>query len=306
MKYQFALPFESAPPQEAFLHQDAIMELSAFAEENGFAGVNLTEHPIPDQTWRETSNSAHDALDPFVGLTYAAAATRKIKVLTHLIVSPYRNPFLLAKSVASLDRLSGGRLMLGLGIGYQEAEFAALGVDFAERNALFDEGLEAMKLAWTGEPVNFEGRHFSARNVTAQPTPAQKPNPELWFGGNTNVTFRRIVKHGGGWLILPRSLDRVGGDPSKVLSLENLPSWFEKLNAVAKAAGYTQPIESHFPIYEYNNIDQSKKLEAVQRLQDCGVGWTSWHAYAHTVQGQKDDIKRFCDEVMSKVPPEAP
>ena len=141
MQFIYSMPFWSCPPNPAFLSQDAIIALSVAAEEAGFAAVSFTEHPIPDESWRITGG--HDGLDPFIGLAIAAAVTKKLRLLTYLCVLPYRNPFLLAKTVATLDVLSGGRLILGAGVGYQEAEYAALGVDYAERNALFDEALEA-------------------------------------------------------------------------------------------------------------------------------------------------------------------
>ena len=167
MQFIYSMPFWSCPPNPAFLSQDAIIALSVAAEEAGFAAVSFTEHPIPDESWRITGG--HDGLDPFIGLAIAAAVTKKLRLLTYLCVLPYRNPFLLAKTVATLDVLSGGRLILGAGVGYQEAEYAALGVDYAERNALFDEALEAMKLAWTGEtpsPPNLDRRQQQGHPAT--------------------------------------------------------------------------------------------------------------------------------------------
>jgi len=150
MKFIFSMPFLTCPPNPEFVTQEAVIALISAAEEAGFAGVSFTEHPMPDESWRQAGG--HDDIDPFVGLSFAAAVTTRLRLLTYLCVAPYRNPFLLAKSVASLDALSGGRLILGLGAGYQVSEYAALGVNFDERNALFDETLEVLPLAWSGEP----------------------------------------------------------------------------------------------------------------------------------------------------------
>ena len=108
----------------------------------------LTEHPIPGANW--LAHGGHQTLDPFVGLAFAAAVTERIRLLTHLSVVPYRNPFLLAKSAATLDRCSKGRFILGIGTGYHKTEFFALGVDFDERNALFDEALEVLPTSVVG------------------------------------------------------------------------------------------------------------------------------------------------------------
>ncbi len=101
------------------------------------------------------------------------------------MVLPYRNPFVVAKAGATLDLLSGGRFTLAVGAGYLKREFAALGVDLDERDELFDEALDVIKAIWTGDDVGFEGRHFSARGVTAHPRPVSDPHPPIWIGGNS-------------------------------------------------------------------------------------------------------------------------
>ena len=115
------------------LDSGPIGELAAAAERSGWDGFALTEHPAPGARWLE--HGGHQTIDPFIGLAFAAAATERIRLLTYLAVAPYRNPLLLAKTTATLDRLSGGRLILGIGTGYHKTEFFALGVDFEERNA---------------------------------------------------------------------------------------------------------------------------------------------------------------------------
>lgn len=170
--------------------------LAAAAEAAGFDGFSLTEHPIPGANW--LAHGGHQSVDPFVALAFAAAATERLKLLTYLAVVPYRNPFLLAKASATLDRLSGGRFVLGVGSGYHKTEFFALGVDFEERNALVDEALEVLPLAWSGEAFSYKGRHFEARNVIQLPRPAQQPIP-IWIGGNSKLARRRAAGVAG-WM----------------------------------------------------------------------------------------------------------
>ena len=177
----------------------AIGKMATAAEAAGFTGLCLTEHPFPSERWLATLDG-HHALDPFVGLAFAAAATSTTRLMTYLCVLPYRNPFLTAKSAMSLHVLSGGRLALGIGAGYLEDEFAALGVDFAERNELFDESLAALRKAWTESDVVIKGRHFEATGNTMLPRTASPP--PILVGGNSRRAVRRAARLADGWLPL--------------------------------------------------------------------------------------------------------
>src|SRR5438552_2072138 len=132
-----------------------VAEIAAAVEAAGFDGIAFTEHPAPGVAWLEAGG--HQTIDPFIALGAAAAATTRIRLLTYLCVIPYRNPLMLAKSAATLDLISGGRFVLGVGTGYLKSEFHALGVDFDERNACFYEALEVMPKHWSGEPFSYEG-----------------------------------------------------------------------------------------------------------------------------------------------------
>ena len=182
MKLSLGLPTQRVDQSAEFVTGEAIAEISRAAEAAGFDAVYVTEHPIPEKRWMDTGG--HHALDPFVALSFAAAATTTLRVQTHLCVLPYRNPFLTAKAVASLYVLSAGRLILGVGAGYLEAEFEALGVDFAERNELTDEAILTMKAVWRGDPVDLEGRHFRARFGTSRSQPQlNDPTPRSGLVG---------------------------------------------------------------------------------------------------------------------------
>jgi probable F420-dependent oxidoreductase len=108
-----------------------------------------------------------------------------------------------AKSGATLDLLSDGRFTLAVGVGYLKREFAALGVDFDERAPLFEEALEVIRGIWTTDDFSYEGRHFSAKGITAHPRPVSKPHPPIWIGGNTGAARARVTKHGDGWCPFP-------------------------------------------------------------------------------------------------------
>ena len=152
-----------------------------------------------------------------------AAATTKLRLLAYLTGVPYRNPFLLAKAVATLDALSEGRVDLAMIAGHVKAEFLALGVEFEQRNTLFDQALDVMKLAWTGRPVSYEGVGISARGVTAHPLPVQQPHPRLWFDGSSELTMRRVVEHGAGWMPHVNTSERAAHRPPTVDDLARRP-----------------------------------------------------------------------------------
>jgi probable F420-dependent oxidoreductase len=164
-----------------------------------------------------------------------------------VLVLPYRNPFLVAKAAATLDVLSGGRLLLGVAAGYLEGEFAALGADFAARNETCDEGLRALRAAWTGEPVALEGRGFAARGNVQRPPPRQRPGPPLWIGGNAPRAIRRAVEHGDGWLPFPAPARLAGHVRTAALeTLAGLRAGIARAREHAAAIGREAPFDVAF------------------------------------------------------------
>src|SRR5260221_777471 len=128
-----------------------------------------------------------------------AAGTTRPRVMTHLVVAPYRNPFVSARSMASLDVLSGGRATFVLGTGYLRSEFGALGVEFDDRNELFDGAVDVLHGIWATDSYEFEGKHFIARGQIIMPGPVQKPHPPLWVGGNAAMSRERVSRGGQVW-----------------------------------------------------------------------------------------------------------
>src|ERR1700731_1355197 len=218
-----------------------LRDVAVAAEQAGFYGIALTEHPVPGARWLE--NGGHQSLDPLVALGYVAGATTSLRLLTNLVVAPYRNPFLLAKAAATVDKLSGGRLTLGLGAGYQKSEFYALGIDFEERNALFDEVLDALPLHWSGEPFSFEGRHFNAGGLIARPRPVQSPSP-IWIGGNSKLSRRRAASKAQGWMPMMGGAQLVATARTVAIeSLAQLAGMITGVKAAVAEAGRTDRLD---------------------------------------------------------------
>ena len=143
MKFTITHPMHSHPYNPELVTGAGVAAMASAAEAAGFGGFGFTDHPAPTQRWLEAGG--HDALDPFVAMGFAAAHTTTLRLIPNIVVLPYRNPFVVAKSGATLDLLSGGRFTLAIGVGYMKKEFAALGVDFEERGALLEEALDVIR-----------------------------------------------------------------------------------------------------------------------------------------------------------------
>jgi probable F420-dependent oxidoreductase len=254
---------------------DAIAAFAAAAEASGFDAVFVTDHPFPSDRWLATGG--HHALDPFVALSFAAAATEQLRLHLNLLVPAYRNPFVAAKAVASLDALSLGRVIVGVGAGYLEPEFAALGVDYAERNELTDEAIVAMRAGGTGTSVTARGRHWDAGGNTMLPRPAQRPGPPIWIGGNSRRAIRRAVELGDGWMPMPSpagSERRLHTPP--ITSHDELAARIGYAREHAAAVGRTAPLEIVFmpgglDMFSNAGVDTSRVVDGIAELAHLGV-----------------------------------
>lgn len=272
MRFIFHYP-EAGGVDGDVLDPGPLGEVARRAEQTGFAGFSLSEHPAPGARW--LGAGGHQTLDPFVSLGYAAALTARIRLITYLSVAPYRNPMLLAKAAATLDKLSGGRAVLGIGTGYLKGEFHAVGVDFEERNTLFDEALDVLPLHWKGEPFSYTGKHFSARDVQARPTPVQQPIP-IWIGGNSALSRRRVARAAHGWIPMSggAELSTTARTP-ELGTIEDLARKIADVRSAAADNGRTDHIDL---VYSYSHTgltgaDPGPHREAFAELARAGVDW---------------------------------
>jgi probable F420-dependent oxidoreductase len=168
-----------------------------FAEDTGFSLAMMSDHvaPTPDVT------ALYPApfYDPFTTLSWLASFTTRLSLGTSVAIAPYRHPLLTARMSANLDQFTAGRFVLGIGVGWSETEFGALGVPFAERGRITDEFLTVITRAWTEPNLAFEGEHVRFRGVATGPAPVRHPHPPLWVGGMGETAIRRAARFGDAW-----------------------------------------------------------------------------------------------------------
>jgi probable F420-dependent oxidoreductase len=297
VRFALGLPTEQPEHYEELSSGAAMVELARAAEDAGMDAIAVTDHPFPEDRWLRTGG--HHAFDPLVALAYVASATSTIKLLTNILVVGYRNPFLAAKGVASLDALSGGRLILGVAAGYLEPEFDVLGANFAERNDVLDESLTAMRAAWTGESVSFHGRFFDAEGHTMQPVPAQQPGPPVWIGGNSTRAMRRAVELAQGWMPFPVTQRASRYTRTADLqSMDDLRTRMEKLKGMAEEVGRTEPLDVCFVPFGLSFYDKVKPdfgllTEQIEVLSELGVTWLSLQFLVTTRKEFREMIDEF-------------
>lgn len=293
MKIIYRFPGLTVPPIDSLLTANALTRLAVAAEAAGCSAVALDEHPIPDEYWRQHGNG-HDSLDPFIGLAGVAAATSSIRLFVYAAILPAHNPFQLAKAAATLDLLSEGRLELGLAGGYLPGEIEALGIDFKTRGERFDEHVDAMQAAWTGEPVNLEGTGYRAVDVVARPVPVQPGGPRLWIAGNTQKALERVARYGH-WMALPNPRTEAGVSrrTARLDGDDDLRTYRERIAELAAGHGRTDPIQISIPYRP--DVDSAKSRERLAQLEELGVGWVMVTGDGKTVDEALAHIDRLAE-----------
>ncbi len=199
---------------------DVLLDLARHAEASGFDGWFCTEHH--QQPGINPS--------PLTTLAVLAGATERIQLGTAVLLPPLYHPVRLASDAAVLDRLSGGRLILGAGLGYQQGDFDAFGTPLSHRVSLLEESIAILKLAWAGEPFSFDGRRYQLKDVTVTPRPVQSPRPPIWLAGWSEPGVRRAARIGDAWLTDP------------ILSLEAVKSLLAFYHQECAVAGTTPAV----------------------------------------------------------------
>jgi probable F420-dependent oxidoreductase len=262
------------------------------AEELGFESLWIPEHiilpvqyksPYPySSSGRMPAPPETPLHDPMLALAYVAGITSTIRLATGIFVLPIRNPFATAKAVASLDVLSGGRFIFGVGIGWLEEEFAAVGMTFKDRALRSREYLELMKELWTSSDPVYKGKTVSTEGCRFMPKPVQKPHPPIVFGGHTSPALRRAARLGDGWYGIAESIDGIR---------ETIGQLRERERELKR--------ESSLEITISPRIGQPLTPALVKQFADMDVSRIIFAA-GPSAREQIAGMERFRDDVMSK------
>ena len=294
MRYNLMFPMRAVKHWNRWSEGASLGDIARLAEEVGFDAFSMSEHPYPDKQW--LANGGHHAFDPLVSLSFAAAATTRLRLMTYLLVSGYRSPFLTAKGAASLDLLSGGRFTLGTGAGYLKSEFEALGADFDRRGALLDEAISVWKSVWAG--VDHDGPEFGVSGHLALPPPLTASGPPIWIGGNGAAAQRRVVDVADGWMPMAASGAMATITRARPLEdVDTLADWIAEVNKRRAEAG-REPADVAFVPFEADLLasgDCAAFCAAVQPRLDAyaaaGVNWITIEPASRSFTDFSTDVR---------------
>ena len=272
-----------------FVQPEGAVALARTAEENGFESLWTVEHVVVPAGYESQYPYSRDGRmpggedvpipDPLIWLAYVAAATRSIRLATGVLILPQRNPVVLAKETATLDRLSGGRLTLGVGVGWLREEFDAIGVPFDERGPRADEYVEALRVLWQEPEPTFSGRFVDFQGAKSYPKPAQGTIPVV-VGGHTKVSARRAGRLGDGYF------------PGRARDEELVPL-FDEVRRAAKDAG-RDPDAIELTAGGVMDVD------GVKRYADLGVDRVVIPPLGFDAETLRQQLGTFADNVISK------
>ncbi|ETB35552.1 F420-dependent oxidoreductase [Mycobacterium avium subsp. hominissuis 10-5606] len=301
MRYNLMFPMRAVKHWNRWCEGATIGAIAKLVEDAGFDGFSMSEHPYPDRNW--LARGGHHAFDPFVSLSFAAATTTRLRVMTYILVSGYRSPYLTAKGAASLDLLSGGRFTLGTGAGYLKSEFEALGADFARRGALLDEAIAAWKATWAG--VDHDGPEFGVSGHVALPPPLTAGGPPIWIGGNGAAAQRRVVEVADGWMPMAAAGELAAITGARPLEdIETLGDWIGSVNKRRADVG-REPADVSFVPFEADLLaggDCSAFAAAVKpKLDDyaeAGVTWITIEPASRSFTDFRADIELLASQLI--------
>src|ERR1700730_15355775 len=303
MRYNLMFPTRAVKHWSQWCQGASIGEVANLVEQAGFDAFSMSEHPYPDRAW--LANGGHHSFAPFVSLSFAAAATTHIRVMTYILVSGYRSPYLTAKAAASLDVLSGGRFTLGTGAGYLKSEFEALHADFGRRGALLDEAIEAWQATWAGR--DHDGPDFGVNGHLALPLPRTAGGPPISIGGHATAAKRRVVEVPDGWMPMAASGEMAAIARARPLEdIATLGDWIARVNK-RRAEADRSAADVAFVPFEADLLASGaceKFCAAVQPRLDAyaaaGVTWITIEPASRSFTDLRTDIDVLTSQLIDR------
>jgi len=302
VRYILIPPHRSLTKYDRFVGADGHFEdAAAMGEAAGFDAFMVFDHPLPNDDWLR--GGGHHSFDPFVALSFAAKATTAIKLMTGVLIGAYRNAYITGNALASLDRLSGGRVIAGMAAGYLKPEFDVLGIgaSFSDRGAILDDCIHAMREMWRGQSIERTHGYFPAAGHTSLPTPSQQDLP-IWIGGNAKRAVRRAVELGDGWMPawLPPPVAKAFGTDA-LHTLEQLAERVAGAQA-ARSQAAKPPLEIASSPYEDFRTDWQAGCDALAAnlgaYDAAGVGWIMVDTPSRTLDELSVHVAQFADTVI--------
>ena len=301
MKFSVTYPMITHPASGELMTRGAISAFARATEAAGFDGIGFTDHPAPTDRWLKAGG--HDALDPYVALTFCSAVTERIRLIPNIVVLPYRHPLLVAKMVATLSVLSEDRFTLAVATGYLRGEYRGLGIDFEERNALFDQAVEVLTGMWTEDDFSFQGMGIDATGLTANPKP--RILPPLWIGGNSRLSRRRVARYGAGWspFPAPRALSTTTKTPP-LETVEDLSAMLDELWQYVDEEGrdrseidvaFATPVGGRLD----GDFDAGAHRAALDELAGLGVTWVGVSVPGTSLAASLEGLERYGSSVIA-------
>jgi probable F420-dependent oxidoreductase len=286
----------------------AVLRLAQAIERIGYDHIDIFDHvvmgiPIEGRP-KGPYNPAMPILEAFMTLSYLAAVTSRVTLGTEVLVLPQRQPALVAKQVSTLDTLSGGRVRLGVGVGWQESEYEALGEEFRTRGTRMDEAIRLLRAYWSDAEVSFESAHYRTVAMSMEPKPPQGGRLPIWIGGSSEPAYRRVGRLGDGWLA-----GRVTDADSARHAIETIRRHAEEAGRDPGAIGLqsmvaTPPRDAAGKSFY---ADHDAVLARVAALKAMGFGWVTlnataiFQAGARSVDAIIDALARLHDRIRAEV-----
>jgi probable F420-dependent oxidoreductase len=304
MKFTVDYPIVTAGHHPDVASGPGVTRIAQAAEECGYDALSFSEHPAPSYKWMNAGG--HQCFDLTSALSFCAAVTSRIRLMTYLLVVPYHNPFVTAKALSTVDRLSGGRLTVVAGTGYLRSEFLALKVDMEQRNELFDESLEVIRGVWREVPFSFQGKHFTARGVASLPGPLQPGGPPILIGGNSTQARQRAARNQG-WspIMVSAEVTKTSRTPG-ISSVAELAAQIKQVRDAAAAFDGDAPpltIQVHTPQTSFMQQPGSAEehRDHLGQLAEAGVDAFVLRPPGTSVEGTVAALQEYAQTFISRL-----
>ena len=270
---------------------ESVAQIATAIDEIGFDQLDIFDHVVMGHPMDDRNESPYPAkmpiLEALMALSFFASCTKRVGLGTEVLVLPQRQPTLTAKQVSTLDTLSGGRVRLGVGVGWQASEYDSLGREFKNRGKLMDEAIVYLRQCWSEDPIDFEGADFNSLSIAMEPKPPQGKDLPIWIGGESDAAIQRTGTLGNGWMAVRAAAD-----------LDKAAATIARIREIATEAGrdpdalgfqcqLAPPPQPGSDAVKDLYSNPQEVAESAARLQEAGFGWAAVNGTGLFVAGKR-------------------